>query len=51
MEKKPTNKKFIIIIGTTTAIGITYGTYKYIHSLDPKAQMMLRWRKHESYYS
>jgi membrane fusion protein (multidrug efflux system) len=33
MEKKQTNKKFIIIIGILLLTGITYGTYKYVHSL------------------
>jgi membrane fusion protein (multidrug efflux system) len=31
MTKKKTNTKFIIII--SLLLGVTYGTYKYIHSL------------------
>lgn len=33
MEKKKTNKKFIIILSALVLIGGTYGIYKYIHSL------------------
>ncbi|WP_291100101.1 MULTISPECIES: HlyD family secretion protein [unclassified Flavobacterium] len=33
MEKKKTNTKFIIIFVVLVAIGITYGSFKYIHSL------------------
>ena len=33
MEKKKTNKKFIIIIVSLVLVGIVYGSYKYIHSL------------------
>ncbi|NRS88534.1 membrane fusion protein (multidrug efflux system) [Flavobacterium sp. 7E] len=33
MEKKKTNKKFIIIITSLVLLGIAYGSYKYIHSL------------------
>lgn len=33
MEKKKTNKKFIIILVTLIVLGGTYGTYKYMHSL------------------
>lgn len=33
MEKKKTNKKFIIILATLVIVGGTYGTYKYLHSL------------------
>ena len=33
MEKKKTNRKFIVIIGTLVLLGIVYGSYKYIHSL------------------
>lgn len=33
MEKKKTNKKFIVIIGTLVLLGVIYGSYKYIHSL------------------
>jgi membrane fusion protein (multidrug efflux system) len=33
MEKKKTNKKFIIILLTLIIVGGTYGTYKYLHSL------------------
>lgn len=33
MEKKKTNKKFVIVISTLVGIGILYGGYKYIHSL------------------
>jgi membrane fusion protein (multidrug efflux system) len=50
MEKKQTNKKFIIIIGILLLTGITYGTYKYVHSLSHEEQMM-QVEKHESYYS
>ena len=33
MEKKKTNKKFTLIFIAMLALGITYGSYKYIHSL------------------
>ncbi|MGO4821256.1 MULTISPECIES: HlyD family secretion protein [unclassified Flavobacterium] len=33
MEKKKTNTKFIIIIVSLVLLGVTYGSYKYIHSL------------------
>ncbi|MBE0391614.1 MULTISPECIES: HlyD family secretion protein [unclassified Flavobacterium] len=33
MEKKKTNKKFIIIITSLVLLGVAYGSYKYIHSL------------------
>ncbi|KIA85652.1 HlyD family secretion protein [Flavobacterium sp. AED] len=33
MEKKKTNKKFIIILVALIVLGGTYGTYKYMHSL------------------
>jgi membrane fusion protein (multidrug efflux system) len=33
MEKKETNKKFILIIIIFVVIGLTYGGYKYIYSL------------------
>lgn len=33
MEKKKTNKKFIIIFSAIILIGGTYGVYKYLHSL------------------
>lgn len=33
MEKKKTNKKFLIILIALVALGGTYGTYKYLHSL------------------
>ena len=33
MEKKKTNKKFIIIIVSLVLVGVVYGSYKYIHSL------------------
>ena len=33
MEKKKTNKKFIIIFGALILIGVTYGIVKYVHSL------------------
>jgi membrane fusion protein (multidrug efflux system) len=33
MEKKKTNKKFIIILVVLIVLGGTYGTYKYNHSL------------------
>jgi membrane fusion protein (multidrug efflux system) len=32
MEKKKTNKKFIIILVALVVLGGTYGTYKYMHS-------------------
>ncbi|MEC5166405.1 membrane fusion protein (multidrug efflux system) [Flavobacterium sp. PL11] len=32
MEKKKTNKKFIIILVALVILGGTYGTYKYLHS-------------------
>lgn len=32
-EKKKTNKKFVIIIGSLVLIGLIYGGYKFIHSL------------------
>jgi hypothetical protein len=38
MEKKQTNKKFYHRDILLT--GITYGTYKYIHSLLTREQMM-----------
>lgn len=33
MEKKKTNKKFIITIVSLVLVGVIYGSYKYIHSL------------------
>lgn len=33
MEKKKTNKKFIVIIVSLILLGVIYGSYKYIHSL------------------
>lgn len=33
MTKKKTNTKFIITITTLVLLGVTYGTYKYVHSL------------------
>ena len=33
MEKKKTNKKFLIILIVLVALGGTYGVYKYVHSL------------------
>ncbi len=33
MKTKSTNKKFTIIIASLVILGITYGTYKYLHSL------------------
>lgn len=33
MEKKKTNKKFIVIIASLILLGVIYGSYKYIHSL------------------
>jgi len=33
MEKKKTNKKFILIFAVLILVGGTYGIYKYIHSL------------------
>ena len=33
MEKKKTNKKFLFILIALVAVGGTYGTYKYLHSL------------------
>jgi len=32
MEKKATNKKFILIFGVLIVVGIIYGIYKYLHS-------------------
>ena len=33
MEKKKTNKKFILIFSVLILLGATYGIYKYVHSL------------------
>jgi len=33
MEKKKTNKKFLIIFTVLLLLGVTYGVYKYVHSL------------------
>jgi membrane fusion protein (multidrug efflux system) len=33
MEKKKTNKKFILILTVLVVFGVSYGSYKYIHSL------------------
>lgn len=33
MEKKKTSKKFIFIFGGLILLGVTYGIYKYVHSL------------------
>lgn len=33
MEKKKTNKRFILIFGILILVGGTYGIYKYLHSL------------------
>lgn len=33
MEKKKTNKKFILIFAVLILLGSTYGIYKYVHSL------------------
>lgn len=33
MEKKPTNKKFLVILIVLVVLGATYGIYKYMHSL------------------
>ena len=33
MEKKKTNKKFILIFSVLIIVGTTYGIYKYVHSL------------------
>ena len=33
MEKKATNNKFKLIFIVLLAVGLTYGGYKYIHSL------------------
>lgn len=33
MEKKKTNKKFILIFTVLIILGTTYGVYKYVHSL------------------
>ncbi|MFM9989679.1 HlyD family secretion protein, partial [Flavobacterium sp.] len=33
MEKKQTNKKFILIFSVLILLGGTYGVYKYMHSL------------------
>lgn len=32
MEKKPSNKKFIIVLGTLVILGSAYGIFKYIHA-------------------
>jgi membrane fusion protein (multidrug efflux system) len=48
MEKTNKQKEFIIIIGILLT-GITYGTYKYVHSLSHEEQMMHGRKKHESY--
>jgi membrane fusion protein, multidrug efflux system len=32
MEKKPTNKKFIIVISSLVILGTVYGTFKYMHA-------------------
>lgn len=32
MEKKPSNKKFIIILGTLVILGSAYGIFKYMHA-------------------
>lgn len=32
MEKKATNKKFILIFGILITVGLIYGIYKYLHS-------------------
>jgi membrane fusion protein (multidrug efflux system) len=50
MTKKKTNTKFIIIISSLVLLGVTYGTYKYIHSLSHEG-MMHRLRKHEPNYT
>jgi hypothetical protein len=50
MTKKKTNTKFIIIISSLVLLGVTYGTYKYIHFL-MKGRMMHRLRKHEPNYT
>jgi hypothetical protein len=42
MEKKATNKLYHYY-RDLLLLGITYGTYKYIHSR-MQAQMMLRWK-------
>lgn len=33
MEKKKSNKKFIIIFGSLLILGVVYGIYKYVHAL------------------
>lgn len=33
MEKKPTNKKFLVILIVLVVLGASYGIYKYMHSL------------------
>ncbi|AWI26091.1 HlyD family secretion protein [Flavobacterium pallidum] len=33
MEKKKTNKKFIFILSALVILGVTYGVFKYVHSL------------------
>ena len=33
MEKKKTNKKFLLIFAALFILGVVYGSYKYIHSL------------------
>jgi membrane fusion protein (multidrug efflux system) len=42
-EKVPS----IIIISSLVLLGVTYGTYKYIHSLSHEGRMMHRLRKHD----
>ncbi len=32
MEKKPSNKKFIIVLGTLVILGSVYGIFKYMHA-------------------
>ncbi|WP_177734045.1 HlyD family secretion protein [Flavobacterium inviolabile] len=32
MEKKPSNKKFIIILGSLVVLGTVYGIFKYMHA-------------------
>ncbi|UUC44225.1 HlyD family secretion protein [Flavobacterium cerinum] len=32
MEKKPSNKKFIIVLGTLVILGSAYGIFKYMHA-------------------
>jgi membrane fusion protein (multidrug efflux system) len=44
MTKKKTNTKFIIIISSLVLLGVTYGTYKYIHSLSHEGTDDADWK-------